>query len=101
MIPGFTYDGHLVAEIAQRFDLREPNARAFHTVVEALAHGYDPEVPLVLDLATGAGKTYIMAALVEYLREQGVHDVLLVTPSTVVQDKTVANFSVGDCVPLV
>lgn len=96
MIPGFTYDGHLVAEIAQRFDLREPNARAFHTVVEALADGYDPEVPLVLDLATGAGKTYIMAALVEYLREQGVHDVLLVTPSTVVQDKTVANFSVGD-----
>ena len=96
MIPGFTYDEHLVAEIAQRFDLREPNARAFHTVVAALANGYDPEVPLVLDLATGAGKTYIMAALVEYLREQGLHDVLIVTPSTVVQDKTVANFSLGD-----
>ncbi|WP_162786852.1 DEAD/DEAH box helicase [Janibacter anophelis] len=96
MIPGFTYDEHLVAEIAQRFDLREPNARAFHTVVEALANGYDPEVPLVLDLATGAGKTYIMAALVEYLREKGIHDVLIVTPSTVVQDKTVANFSEGD-----
>ncbi|MDA4827486.1 DEAD/DEAH box helicase [Kocuria rhizophila] len=96
MIPGFTYDQHLVAEIAQRFDLREPNARAFHTVVEALANGYDPEVPLVLDLATGAGKTYIMAALIEYLREKGIHDVLIVTPSTVVQDKTVANFSEGD-----
>lgn len=96
MIPGFTYDEHLVAEIAQRFDLREPNARAFHTVVEALANGYDPEVPLVLDLATGAGKTYIMAALIEYLREKGIHDVLIVTPSTVVQDKTVANFSEGD-----
>ncbi len=96
MIPGFTYDEHLIAEIAQRFDLREPNARAFHTVVVALANGYDPEVPLVLDLATGAGKTYIIAALVEYLREQGIHDVLIVTPSTVVQDKTVANFSEGD-----
>lgn len=96
MIPGFTYDEHLVAEIAQRFDLRLPNARAFDTVVEALANGYDPEVPLVLDLATGAGKTYIMAALVEYLREQGVRDVLIVTPSKVVQDKTVANFSEGD-----
>jgi len=96
MIPDFTYDEYLVAEIAQRFDLREPNARAFHTLVEALANDYDPEVPLVLALATGAGKTYIMAALVEYLREQRVHDVLIVTPSTVVQDKTVANFSEGD-----
>ncbi|MBK8462589.1 MAG: DEAD/DEAH box helicase family protein [Nigerium sp.] len=96
MIPGFTYDEHLVTEIAQRFDLREPNARALHTVVEELANGYDPEVPLVLDLATGAGKTFIMAALVEYLREQGTRDVLIVTPSKVVQDKTVANFSEGD-----
>lgn len=96
MIPGFNYDDHLVAEIAQRFDLRDPNARAFDKVVEALANGYDPEVPLVLDLATGVGKTYIMAALLEYLREQGVRDLLIVTPSTIVQEKTVANFSLGN-----
>lgn len=96
MIPGFSYDEHLAAEIAQRFDLRPPNAEALEALVKALANGYDPQVPLVLDLATGMGKTYIMAAMVEYLREQGIRDVLIVTPSTVVQGKTVANFTEGD-----
>lgn len=96
MIPGFTYDDDLVAEIAQRFDLRRPNEAAFRAVVSALADGYDPAVPLVLDLATGAGKTYVMAALVEYLRACGVRNVLVVTPSSIVQDKTVANFTSGD-----
>lgn len=96
MIPGFTYDEHLVAEIAQRFDLRPPNAEALHRLVKTLAGDYDPLVPVVLDLATGMGKTYIIAAFVEYQREQGIRDVVIVTPSKVVQDKTVANFTEGD-----
>lgn len=95
MIPGFTYDPALVEAIGARFDLREPVQQAFEAAVQALANGYDPAVPMVLDLATGVGKTYAMAALVEYLRTQGVQNVLIVTPSAIVQSKTVANFSPG------
>lgn len=95
MIPSFTYDPALVEDIGARFDLREPVQLAFDAVVQALANGYDPAVPMVIDLATGVGKTYAMAALVEYLRVQGVRDVLVVTPSAIVQSKTVANFTPG------
>ncbi|MHA7223972.1 DEAD/DEAH box helicase [Arthrobacter sp. RHLT1-20] len=95
MIPGFTHDPALVEAIGARFDLREPVQLAFEAAVQALANGYDPAVPMVLDLATGVGKTFAMAALVEYLRVQGVRDVLIVTPSAIVQSKTVANFSPG------
>lgn len=95
MISGFTHDPALVEAIGARFDLREPVQQAFDAVVQALANGHDPAVPMVLDLATGVGKTYAMAALVEYLRVQGVRDVLIVTPSSIVQAKTVANFSPG------
>ncbi|WP_164201759.1 DEAD/DEAH box helicase [[Micrococcus luteus] ATCC 49442] len=95
MIPGFIHDPALVEAIGARFDLREPVQLAFDAVVQALANGYDPAVPMVLDLATGVGKTYAMAAMVEYLRVQGVRDVLIVTPSAIVQSKTVANFSPG------
>lgn len=95
MIPGFTYDPALVEAIGARLDLRVPVQQAFDAAVQALANGYDPAVPMVLDLATGVGKTYAMAAMVEYLRTQGVRDVLIVTPSAIVQAKTVANFSPG------
>src|SRR5699024_3942640 len=41
--------------------------------------------------ATGACKTYLMAAAVEYFRRQGLRNIMVVTPSLVVQDKTVQN----------
>src|SRR5699024_12347439 len=44
---------------------------------------------------TGAGKTYLMAAAVEYFRRQGIRNIMVVTPSLVVQDKTVQNFRNG------
>ena len=95
MISGFIHDAALVEAIGARFDLREPVQLAFEATIQALANGNDPAVPMVLDLATGVGKTYVMAAVVEYLRTQGVRDVLIVTPSAIVQSKTVANFSPG------
>ena len=49
----------------------------------------------VLNLATGVGKTYLMAAFVEYLRRQGVGNVVIVTPGKTVQAKTVQNFTPG------
>ena len=49
----------------------------------------------VLNLATGVGKTYLMGAFVEYLRRQGVSNVVIVTPGKTVQAKTVQNFTPG------
>lgn len=90
-----TYRQDIVEEIAAAFDLRPHNARALDTVVETLAGGYEPAVQQVLHMATGAGKTYLMAAFVEYLRREGIYNVLVVTPGLVVQSKTVHNFQPG------
>lgn len=95
MIPNFHYDQELVDEVAQNFDLREPNRQALMALVERLSGGYDPQVPQVMDMATGAGKTYLMAAFIEYLRRQDILNVMIVTPGLVVQNKTIGNFTQG------
>src|SRR5699024_4268528 len=56
---------------------------------------FDPLDPLVMHMATGAGKTHLMAAAIEYFRRQGLRNIMMVTPSLVVQDKTVQNFRHG------
>lgn len=89
-----SYDENLIAQLKSQFALREPNAEALIHLVRRLESGnFEPQEQLTLDLATGVGKTYIMAAFVEYLRRQGVMNVMIVTPNKVVQDKTVADFS--------
>ena len=91
-----SYDENLIAEIKSKFDLRRPNVEALQAIVKRLESGnFRPQEQLLLDLATGVGKTYIMAAMVEYLRRQGITNVMIVTPNTVVQNKTVADFSLG------
>ncbi|MCK7660045.1 DEAD/DEAH box helicase [Corynebacterium antarcticum] len=96
MNPIITYDENLVTEIAAKFDLRKPNAEALTALVKRIETGdFKPTTPLVLNLATGVGKTYILASFIEYLRRQGVKNVMVVTPSTVVQKKTVNDLSDG------
>lgn len=91
-----SYDEGLIKRLSASFDLRKPNVEALEALIRRLESGnYEPEEQLVLDLATGVGKTYIMAAFVEYLRQQGVMNVMIVTPNKVVQDKTVADFAAG------
>ncbi|QMU74865.1 DEAD/DEAH box helicase family protein [Streptacidiphilus sp. PB12-B1b] len=80
-------------EISASLDLRTPNAAAIHAVAEAIADGDGREI--VCDLATGVGKTYILVGLVDYLSAQGVRNILVVTPGTTIQDKTVSNFTPG------
>lgn len=89
------FDSCLLDEIASEFDLRKPNREALRQLVFTLDGGYDPEETQVLNLATGVGKTYLMAAFVEYLRRQGVGNVVIVTPGRTVQAKTVQNFTEG------
>lgn len=91
-----SFDENLVAELSNKFDLRDPNAEALADLVKRIEEGnYDALEPLVLNLATGAGKTYVMAAFIEYLRRQGHPNVMVVTPTKVVQDKTVLDFTEG------
>jgi type III restriction enzyme len=87
------YDQGLINDIAARLDLRDPNKRALSAVIRRISADEFREV--VCDLATGVGKTYIMAALVDYLAEQGVRNILVVTPGTTTQEKTIANFTPG------
>jgi type III restriction enzyme len=87
-------DRGLVDEIAALMDLRAPNREALHVLVEQVARGDGREV--IADLATGVGKTYLAAALVEYLARVGVRDILIVVPGSTIERKTVANFTPGD-----
>ena len=88
------YEEALVEEIAARLDLRTPNRLAVDAVARVLDSSED-SIEVVCDLATAVGKTYIAAALIDYLAACGVRNVLIVTPGTTIQNKTVGNFTPG------
>ena len=89
-------DQGLIDSIASEFQLRDPNKRALRKLIYHLTGDFDPLEPMVMHMATGAGKTYLMAALIEYLSRFGVKNVMVVVPpSTVLENKTVQNFSQG------
>ena len=88
------YDPALVDTVATTLDLRAPNRDALDTLAQAL-DGAEHGKLLVADLATGVGKTYIAAGLLDYLYGQGVRNVVIVTPGSTIQRKTVANFTAG------
>ena len=88
------YDPELVASIAHTLDLRAPNAEALDTLAARLEEA--PEgVELVADLATGVGKTFVAGGLIDYLAAQGVRNVLIVTPGSTIQNKTIGNLTPG------
>lgn len=89
-------DQGLIDSIATEFQLRNPNKRALRELIYHLTGDFDPLEPMVMHMATGAGKTYLMAALIEYLSRFGVTNVMVVVPpSTVLENKTVQNFTQG------
>ena len=90
-----SFDSDLIDSISSDFDLRTPNKEALRRIIYTLDGDYDPHVMQVLNLATGVGKTYLMAALIEYMRRQGVGNVVIVTPGKTVQSKTIQNFTPG------
>lgn len=49
----------------------------------------------MIDSATGVGKTYILAAAIEYLAAQGTRNFAVITPGRTILEKTVGNFSGG------
>lgn len=89
-------DQGLIESIASEFQLRAPNKRALRKLIYHLTGDFDPLEPMVMHMATGAGKTYLMAALIEYLSRFGMKNVMVVVPpSTVLENKTVQNFTQG------
>lgn len=87
-----SFDAALIEEIAARFDLREPNKGALQQVVRAIVEARGAFAEFIADLATGVGKTFLMSSLIEYLAQQGVRHVLVVTPGSTIQRKTLSNF---------
>lgn len=90
-----SYDSDVLEAISSEFNLRTPNKEALRQLIFTLDGEYDPAVRQVLSIATGVGKTYLMAAFVEYLRRQGVGNIVIVTPGKTVQSKTIKNFTPG------
>ena len=96
-----TLDIHsdLVAEIAARLDLREPNRLAVETISAEVSQYFDVderEAPFeaVLDVATGVGKTYVMTGTMELMVEaHGITDFVVIAPGSAILNKTKDNFT--------
>lgn len=93
----------LLEEVAHRLDLREPNRKAIESVVLRTSDHYDVQgktepFECIVDSATGVGKTYVMAGLIEYLAgaEAPVRNFLLLTPGRTIRDKSIRNFTPGN-----
>ncbi|RBY87442.1 DEAD/DEAH box helicase [Blastococcus sp. TF02A-26] len=91
----------VIAEVAARLALREPNKLAVETLDAELSQHYDVDaqqepLEVVFDVATGVGKTFILAGAMELLVEAyGVRDFVIITPGSTILNKTRDNFTVG------
>jgi type III restriction enzyme len=93
-------DDAAIDAVAARLDLREPNREALRSLAYTVSQHYDvdgrpPPFEAVIDAATGVGKTYIIAAAIEYLAESAHRNFAVVTPGRTILEKTIANFTPG------
>ena len=91
-------DEDLLAAVSSRLDLREPNEEAVRSVIIELGEHEDTTTPFeaVVDSATGMGKTYVIAGLIEYLADgHGVRHFAIIAPGKTILGKTIDNFTVG------
>lgn len=96
-------DRELLDEVAERLDLRETNRRAVETVLLRTSLHYDLDgndsvFECIVDAATGVGKTYVLAGLIEYLAlaDPPVRNFLVMAPGRTIRNKTIRNFTPGD-----
>ncbi|MCE8159084.1 MAG: DEAD/DEAH box helicase family protein [Candidatus Moeniiplasma glomeromycotorum] len=99
---------NILDNTSKKLELREPNQRA---VQAFLNHYYNSEnnpeklsdrrldnfnklSEYILSVATGVGKTYIIAAILNYLAEaEKITNFLIVAPGKIIREKTINNFS--------
>lgn len=93
----------LLNEVAHRLDLREPNRKAIESVILRTSDHYDVQertqpFECIVDSATGVGKTYVMAGLIEYLAdvEHPARNFLLLAAGRTIRDKSALNFTPGN-----
>lgn len=89
-IPGF-----IVQNLNPKFELREYQKEAFARFFHCYANQFeDKEYPLhfLFNMATGSGKTLIMAGLILHLYEQGYRNFIFFVNSNNIIEKTKDNF---------
>ena len=84
--------------VASNLDLRAPNKRAVATIAlrvgEHEVSGTDEVFEGVVDAAVGMGKTYIMAATMDYFStSEGIRNFAIITPGSTILQKTKGNFT--------
>lgn len=73
------------------FDSRSLKQKTIQKVSE---EGKTLEWPKIgFEMATGSGKTLLMGAIITYLWHKGYRDFLILTPNTILFDKTIENFT--------
>nr|CAG8601490.1 13486_t:CDS:2 [Entrophospora candida] len=85
----------ILDNIAKKLELRQPNKEA---VQAFLNHYYNSEKlsEYILSVATGVGKTYIIAAILNYLADaEKITNFLIVAPGKIIREKTINNFSLN------
>ncbi|SEO94871.1 DEAD/DEAH box helicase family protein [Actinacidiphila rubida] len=97
------FQPELLDQVAHRLTLREPNRKAIESVLLRTSDHYDVQektepYECIVDSATGVGKTYVMAGLMEYLAgaETPARNFLLLAPGRTIRDKSVLNFTAGN-----
>ena len=90
----------LLEATAARLDLREPNRAAVETLAAEMAQWFEIDgspAPFegVIDAATGVGKTFILAASIEYFAALGTRNFAVITPGKTILEKTQDNFTKG------
>jgi type III restriction enzyme len=94
--PQAVIDEETLDRIAAEMDLRRPNKDAVLSLAHRLVAHDGGGFEGVLDLATGVGKTYCMAALIDYLvATAGVRNFVVVAPGRTILRKTIDNFTPG------
>jgi len=94
-------DEDRVEAIFSTLELRQPNREALEAIAWRTHDHFDtqgmpPPYECVIDSATGAGKTYVLAATLEYFAADGVRNFAVVTPGRTILKKTVENFTAGN-----
>jgi type III restriction enzyme len=92
-------DEGLLDNVSAQLDLREPNHDAILTLATLMHRWYEEgredSFEGVIDVATGVGKTYIIAGAIDYYAAQGVRNFAVIAPGSTILNKTVAQFTQG------
>lgn len=92
-------DQPVLDQIQSQLDLRQPNRDAVETIALRLhdhyAQGSEGFFEGVVDVATGVGKTFVIAGAIDYFAGFGWRNFAVIVPGTTILEKTIAQFTPG------